>query len=115
MTNQVKLETSPSVRNSAIELLRIIAMLFIVLSHFCVHSNFNLSQMPFSFNKTILQWGALGNLGVDIFMIISGFFLCKSKLKTKSISKLLTQVWFYSVFLFFIAVIFLITNILCAL
>lgn len=91
-----------TIRNSSFETLRIIAMLFIVLSHACVHSNFNVSNQPLSFNRVFLQWGTLGNLGVDIFVIISGYFLCNKELSTKSVSRLLSQVWFYSVSLFFV-------------
>lgn len=91
-------------RNSSVELLRIVAMLFIVLSHLCVHSGFELSALPFSFNKLLLGWGTLGNLGVNIFVIISGYFLCVKTVNVKGISKLLTQVWFYSWVLFAVAV-----------
>ncbi len=84
-------------RNSSIELLRILAMVFIVTSHFCVHGGFDLTAIPFSFNKLLLQWGTLGNLGVDIFVIISGYFLSTKEFKLKTLCNLFTQVWFYSV------------------
>lgn len=95
--------TSPNVqqkRNSAIEMLRIFAMLAIVLSHACVHGGFDLSTAQMSFNRFAVQWGTLGNLGVDIFVIISGFFLCVKETSAKSLSKLFVQLWFYSIALF---------------
>ncbi len=89
-------------RNSNVELLRIIAMFMIVLSHICVHSNFQTGAMPFSFNKLFLQFGTLGNLGTDIFIIITGYFLCTSAFKPNNLIKLHNQVWFYSVISFLI-------------
>ena len=89
-------------RNSNIELLRIVAMFMIVLSHICVHSDFHTSSLPFSFNKLFLQFGTLGNLGTDIFIIITGYFLCTSAFKLKNIIKLHNQVWFYSIVCFFV-------------
>ena len=86
-------------RNSSIELLRIIAMLFIVLSHLCVHNGIAMSEMPISVNKIFVQWGTLGNLGVDIFVIISGYFISTKDFSRKRLIDLLTQVWFYSILL----------------
>ena len=87
-------------RNSSIEFLRVIAMLFIVMSHACVHSNFDISASAINFNKLFVQWGTLGNLGVDIYVLISGYFLCQKKREYRSILRLFLQVWFYSVLLF---------------
>ena len=64
-------------RNSAVETLRIFAMALIVLSHACVHSRFDLSSMGFGFNRLFVQWGCLGDLGVILFVLISGYFLCR--------------------------------------
>ena len=86
-------------RNSSIELLRIVAMLFIILSHLCVHNGISLSQMPPSLNKTLMQWGTLGNLGVDIFVLISGYFLSTLTFKRRRLIELLTEVWLYSAIL----------------
>lgn len=84
-------------RNSGIELLRIISMLFIVLSHACAHGGFDFTSMSSVFNRMFLQWGVLGNLGVDIFLLISGYCYFEGKVKLRSYCKLLTQVWFYSI------------------
>lgn len=89
-------------RNSALELLRIVAMLFIVLSHACVHSHFHFSPSTISLNSLFVQWGVLGNLGVDIYALISGYFLCKSAKSYRSVIRLLLQVWFYSYTLFLV-------------
>ncbi len=91
-------------RNSAMELLRIVAMLFVVVSHACVHSGMDSGSMPVSLNKFIAQWGVLGNLGVDIYVMITGYFLCtKESGQIRSLTKLFAQVWFYSIALFLVA------------
>lgn len=95
----MNVKNTPVARNSSIELLRIIAMLMIVVSHACVHSGFDRTAMPF-FNRLVIQWGTLGNLGVDIFVLISGYFLCAKPFRLSNLCRLLTQVWLYSIGLF---------------
>lgn len=89
-------------RNSSLELLRIIAMLFIVLSHACAHSRFDYSLSGLSWNKLFVQWGALGHIGSGLFMLISGYFLCTKRRNYQSLIRLFLQVWFYSVILFLV-------------
>lgn len=96
------LSPSRTERNSAVELLRVGAMLMIVLSHACVHSGFEIDAAPVTFNSLFLRWGMLGNLGVDIFVLISGYYLCRKKWSSRSLIRLLLQIWFYSLVLFFI-------------
>lgn len=84
-------------RNSNIELLRIIAMFFIIMSHCSVHGIGYDIKSDFTINKLALYWFRLGNLGVNIFVIISGYFLVNSLHPRRSLSKFLAQVWFYSV------------------
>lgn len=89
-------------RNSAIEILRIIAMLFIVLSHACSHGEIDRVSAPITLNKLFLQWSTLGGIGVNLFFMISGYFLCEKEFKRTSISRLLAQGWFYSIALFLV-------------
>ncbi len=91
------------VRNSSVELLRIIAMLFIVTSHYCVHSGIDRSELTFGFNKVMLGWGTVGNLGVIIFVMITGYFMCRSTLKLKSVFRVAFATWFYSIVFFVLA------------
>ncbi|MBQ4565979.1 MAG: acyltransferase [Oscillospiraceae bacterium] len=97
--NQQNIATK-SARNSALELLRIIAMLLIVLSHICAHSGFVIDGGSVSLNRLLVQWGALGGLGNNLFVLISGYFLCTRGTKAPSLGKLFVQVWFYSISLF---------------
>lgn len=89
-------------RNSAVELLRILAMLMIVLSHACYHGGYDSTYSIVSVNRFFLQFGYLGNLGVAIFVMISGYFQCRMEFRSRSLSKILSQVWCYSVVLYLI-------------
>jgi surface polysaccharide O-acyltransferase-like enzyme len=99
-------------RNSNIELLRVVAMIMIVAHHFTgVGSNltpllaesFSFGWEP-SFNKILIQFFAMGGkIGVDLFMIISGYFMVKQKSSATKIINLWTQVAFYSIVLYFIS------------
>ncbi len=92
-------------RNSSIEVLRIIAMLFIVISHYSVHGGFDFATITNDTNRILLQIMTLGNLGVDIFVLISGYFIVNSKYSFKKIIKLEGQVVFYSILLYLIFII----------
>lgn len=88
-------------RESNLELLRIFAMVMIVFHHFAVHGNFNFDTENISIN---LLWHVFilmgGKIGVNIFVLISGYFLVKEKeikLDLKHIIKFISQVLFYSV------------------
>lgn len=94
------------VRNSSIELLRIIAMLMIAFYHFAVHGKFDWevsSVLPTRFWYNFLVMG--GKIGVDIFVLISGYYLINNKKKStelERIVKFVGQVFFYSIVIFII-------------
>lgn len=86
-------------RQSSLELLRIIAMIMIVSHHYVVNSGLeNLYDYNnVNFNMIFLQffgWG--GKTAINIFVLISSYFLCKSKLTYKKVLKLYLQIKFYS-------------------
>lgn len=93
-------------RESNIELLRIIAMIMIVFHHFAVHGDFNFSNTALEINHfwySFLYIG--GKLGVNVFVLISGYFLVNDKkgvFNFKHIFKFLLQVLFYSVVIFLV-------------
>lgn len=89
-------------RQSNFELLRIIAMLMIIASHFSYHGQFDFSENWRYFNKLLmLSFPIGGNLGVDLFVLISGYFLiCSGKCKTEKVLRLWLQVLFYSIVLY---------------
>jgi len=91
-------------RNSNIEFLRILSMLFIVTSHASAHSGIEITSLPFSITKLYLQMSMLGNLGVDVFVILTGYLLCNGKYQWKKVLILVAQIWFYSVLTWLISV-----------
>ena len=88
-------------RNSSIELLRIIAMVGIFLSHWSIHGlQLSLHLGTDYINNTIFtSLHMLGKIGVDVFVLISGYFLCSDnyKIKFKKIILILLQVLIYSI------------------
>lgn len=68
-------------RNSSVELLRIIATFMIVISHCCFHgfykSNVGYTWISSDINRIILQLFNMGSLGVDIFIIIMGYYMVR--------------------------------------
>ena len=67
-------------RQSNFELLRIVAIAFIILHHIAVHGDWGNGGMFFpeelTFNAVVLQgFFGLGKIGVNAFVLISGYFL----------------------------------------
>ncbi len=92
----------PKLRQSNMELLRIIAMLFIVAHHFSVHSGFDFPTDMITVNRLWVQFIEIGGkIGVNIFVLISGYFLisCQS-IKTNKVIKLWLQLITYSILIF---------------
>lgn len=92
------------IRNSNIEIIRIIAIIFIIFSHYSVHSDIIKSALPIGFNRYILEISVLGNIGVILFILIMGYYSIDSSIKFKKIIKLWFQVLFYSIIIYLIFV-----------
>lgn len=98
MNKDVIAESNAEKRNSGLEMYRIICMLFIVLNHFAVHGLDSSDGFGSGINKyiaDILSFG--GKIGVNGFVLISGYFMARSKYTVKKFLRLWGQVWFYSV------------------
>ena len=95
-------------RQSGIELLRIIAMLLIVAHHFSVHSGFEYSATDVSLNGIWIQLISMGGkIGVNIFVIISGYYMTESsKSVVGRVIKLWLQIEFYSIVIFAVMTLF---------
>lgn len=93
-------------RQSNIELLRIIAMIFIIAHHFAVHGGFNFSTDIITVNSLWIQFIKIGGkIGVNIFVLISGYFLINTKtVKTSKAFKLWFQIFSYSVLIYMLFV-----------
>lgn len=100
MTNNFTPPTIKRERDSNIELYRIIAMLLIVAHHFVVNSGV-MGQMdgnPSSWRSIALYLeGAWGKTGINCFVLITGWFMCKSHITLRKFLKLFLQVEFYNI------------------
>ena len=82
-------------RNSNIELLRIVSMVLIVMFHFSVHGAWP-EDGPLSSDTAVEMLSFGGKLGVNCFMLITGYFMVHGRLKVQSPLRVVLQTWFYS-------------------
>ena len=81
-------------------------MILIIAHHIGVHSNFSFATDTISINKLWIQFIQMGGqVGVNVFVLISGYFLIGSKsIKTSKLLKLWLQIFLYSIVIFLIFV-----------
>jgi len=90
-------------RSSNLELYRIVAMLLIVAHHYVVNSGLMDANGPVYSNlmsgKSIfyLLFGAWGKTAINCFVLITGYFMCKSQITIKKFVKLIAEVMFYHI------------------
>ena len=88
-------------REAGIELFRIITMILIVAHHYVVNSGLTIANGVIFSNPTswrslfLLLFGAWGKTGINCFVLITGYFMCKSKITLKKFLKLLAEILFY--------------------
>lgn len=90
-------------RESNLELYRIIVMLMIVAHHYVVNSGlFELiGESPVSPSSLVmLVFGGWGKTGINCFVLITGWFMCRSEWTWKKLVKLYLQVVFYSILIY---------------
>lgn len=103
---KVNIQTEKRNRSSNLELYRIICMLMIVAHHYVVNSGLGgadgvLMANPKSSNSLfLLLFGAWGKTGINCFLMITGFFMCKSEITVRKFLKLLLQVYLYKLLIF---------------
>ncbi len=92
--------TNGTVRQSNLELYRIIVMLSIVAHHYVVNSGLGggIDEQYFSVNS-LFYWlfGMWGKTGINCFVLITGYFMCTSRITLRKFLKLLLWVEFYKV------------------
>ena len=89
-----------AVRNSNLELYRIIVMLLIVAHHYVVNSGVIeiASEYPTSLRSLYYYlFGAWGKVGINCFVLITGYFMCEREISFRKFIKLLLEVVFYMV------------------
>ena len=106
MTNEMTAAAPPEkgsskgvgkVRNSNLELFRIMTMLLIVAHHYVVNSGLAAVGGPIYADPTnprslfLLLLGAGGKIGINCFVLITGYFMCQSSITPKKFVKLLGE------------------------
>ena len=91
-----------SERNSALELLRIVAVLMIIGHHYSLHGGFEFPHDTITLNRLWQEFIFLGGQrGNDLFVIISGYFLVSSqKIKFGKLLNIIVPIAFYGVLIF---------------
>lgn len=90
-------------RESNIELFRIITMLVIVAHHYVVNSGLTVDGGPIysapmaGASIFLLLFGAWGKIGINCFVLITGYFMCESRITARKFVKLLFEVMFYRI------------------
>lgn len=90
-------------RESNFELLRIFAMFLIILSHVVVHGVYpywhnNISTLD-HFNNIVAIFFRTGQIGVTLFVLLTGYFSCQQEFKLKKWLDIYLKTLFFSVFL----------------
>lgn len=100
-------------RESNIELFRIITMLLVIAHHFVVNSGLIAEWEPMLTNALskrtffLYVFGAWGKYGINCFVLITGYYMCKSNITVEKFLKLLFEIIFYG---FAVYLIFTITG-----
>lgn len=82
-------------RNSNIELMRIISMIFIIIYHINMHAGF---EKATGFTDILISIvSCLIVVHVNSYVLVTGYYQYKSKLKASKIIKLNNSMWFYKV------------------
>lgn len=103
---QNKLEGGGKLRSSNLELYRIICMLMIVAHHFVVNSGLTSPDGPMvadpqSINTLFLAvFGMWGKIGINCFLMITGYFMCRSQISIKKFLKLILWIYLYKIIIF---------------
>ncbi len=94
---------SRKVRNSNLELYRIIVMLLIIAHHYVVNSGLyqHIKESPDIVSSGVmLLFGAWGKTGINCFVLITGYFMCKSRFTIEKLIKLYLQIVFYGLIIY---------------
>ncbi len=98
-------------RMANMELLRIISMMLVIVLHFLgkgmeIGSNevVNPQMQGYQYLAGLLK--AFAIVAVNVYMLISGYFLCESTFRIKRLLSLLLQLWFYSIGVGLVAALF---------
>ncbi len=93
------------IRNSNIELLRILCMIAIIIHHSFCHSVMNTDWTNINYNILyIIQ--ILGPVSNNIFILITGYYMVNKQFNKKTFIKIVVEVLFYSYFALILNLVF---------
>lgn len=93
-------------RVASLDILKIVSIFFIVIHHYALWTKWNFPS-GFSLDKLTVQTMLIGGkLGVNIFVMITGYFMIHSSVKLKSI----VQIWLETTIISLIIYFFLVLN-----
>lgn len=99
-------------RDSNFELYRIVCMFFIVAHHYVVNSGLiegPMADNPIASNSIFLSlFGMWGKIGINSFILITGYYMCEQTISLRKFLKLLLECVFYT---FTIYIVFLFTGV----
>lgn len=102
------LRCDTSKRKSNLELYRIILMLLIISHHYVINSGVIevIRLEPLSIKAMFLYFfGAWGKTGINCFIMITGYYMCKNSISIKKFLKILLEVKFYSIIIYCIFIV----------
>lgn len=96
---------SGTVRNSNLELFRILLMLMIIAHHYVMHGGFREiwsanDETGNSLFLALFGWG--GKAGINCFILITGYFMCQKNFSWQKLCRLLFEVQFYATAIYLI-------------
>lgn len=109
MSPNSKTKAKNKLRDSNLELYRIIVMFMIVAHHYVVNSGLIdvMKESPTSPNSIFFYlFGMWGKTGINCFVMITGYFMCKSNITIRKFLKLVLEVIFYNIIIYLIFVSF---------
>lgn len=96
--NKIAMLRSAKERDSNLELYRILVMLLIIAHHYVVNSGITDVMYAYPMSKRTLflfLFGAWGKSGINCFVLITGYFMCKSQITLRKFAKLIFELQFY--------------------
>ena len=88
------------------ELFRILSMFLIIAHHYVMNSGIIAVGGPMDANPLglrtlfLMVLGGWGKLGINCFVMITGYFMCTSRITAKKFAKLLFEIMFYKIVIF---------------
>lgn len=90
-----------AVRDSNIELYRILMMLLIIAHHYVVNSGLDTKGGPIYADPLsapslfLLLFGAWGKMGLNCFVLVTGYYMCTAQITARKFAKIFLEIVFY--------------------